>query len=581
MRTACTYSPGYGKTLPRGRHRDTRLGPSIRRRWAVLSMGLLALPCFAAPLRSPVPITAGEIIYRKGMFPTGEPLRGERPGVPGVEGPAAACANCHGRSGLGETHGPTVTPPIAGRYLYRARRPDPTVEAESPVLAMSDPGARARGQGGRGAYTDETLARAIREGVAPDGRAFDQLMPRFRIEDSDMPSLIAYLKQLSSRPSSGVGDATLEFATIVAPDADPVKRRGMLDVLENFFGKQNVLWRSDVRPQFSRRFTPGVHRWRLHVWELTGAPESWEAQLDERMKREPVFAVISGIGGRTWAPVHRFCERSAVPCLFPNVDLPGDAEPDFYDLYYSKGVLLEAQLIAKRMQPSPESGQAPLGWRRLLQVYRSGDIGESAAAELRGALASRAEETVDRVLDPRTDRNQVQAALSDSRPDDVVVLWLRPDDIRSLPPQPPPTAAVFVSGIMGGLEQAPLSAAWREVARLTYPFELPDRRGVEMDYPIGWMRFKHIALVDERTQTDTYLACVITAEALRMMREDLLRDHLLETLEMHLDTRLVNGYYPRLGLAPGQRFGSKGGYLARFAEPQGMRLVADGAWTVP
>src|SRR4029077_18358954 len=223
---------------------------SIRRRWAVLSMGLLALPCFAAPLGSPVPTTAGETIYRKGMFPTGEPLRGDRPGVPGVQGPAAACANCHGRSGLGETHGPTVTPPIAGRYLYRARRQDPTVEAESPVLAMSDPGAQARGQGGRGAYTDETLARAIREGVAPDGRAFDQLMPRFRIEDSDMASLIAYLRELSSRPSPGVGDATLEFATIVAPDADPIKRRGMLDVLENFFGKENVLWRSDVGPQF-------------------------------------------------------------------------------------------------------------------------------------------------------------------------------------------------------------------------------------------------------------------------------------------------------------------------------------------
>jgi hypothetical protein len=95
------------------------------------------------------------------------------------------------------------------------------------------------------------------------------------------------------------------------------------------------------------------------------------------------------------------------------------------------------------------------------------------------------------------------------------------------------------------------------------------------------MRFKHIALLDERTQTDTYLACVITAEALRMMREDLLRDHLVETLEMHLDARLVNGYYPRLGLGAGQRFASKGGYLARFAEPRGMRLVADGPWTVP
>jgi hypothetical protein len=43
----------------------------------------------------------------------------------------------------------------------------------------------------------------------------------------------------------------------------------------------------------------------------------------------------------------------------------------------------------------------------------------------------------------------------------------------------------------------------------------------------------------------------------------------------------VNGYYPRLGLAPGQRFASKGGYLVRFAQPSGPAVVADGAWLVP
>jgi hypothetical protein len=34
-----------------------------------------------------------------------------------------------------------------------------------------------------------------------------------------------------------------------------------------------------------------------------------------------------------------------------------------------------------------------------------------------------------------------------------------------------------------------------------------------------------------------------------------------------LDSRIVNGYYTRLRLAPGQRFASKSGYLVRFVEP--------------
>ena len=116
---------------------------------------------------------------------------------------------------------------------------------------------------------------------------------------------------------------------------------------------------------------------------------------------------------------------------------------------------------------------------------------------------------------------------------------------------------------------------------MTYPFDLPDQRRARLDYPLGWMRFKQIPVVDERTQTDTYLTCLVVAETISLMHEDLVRDRLVETLEMHLGTHLVNGYYPRLGLAPGQRFASKGSFLVRFADPEGARLVADGDWSVP
>jgi hypothetical protein len=55
----------------------------------------------------------------------------------------------------------------------------------------------------------------------------------------------------------------------------------------------------------------------------------------------------------------------------------------------------------------------------------------------------------------------------------------------------------------------------------------------------------------------------------------------VERIENMLSYRTITGYYPRLGLASGQRFASKGGYLVRFAEPEGTRLVADSDWMVP
>jgi hypothetical protein len=119
------------------------------------------------------------------------------------------------------------------------------------------------------------------------------------------------------------------------------------------------------------------------------------------------------------------------------------------------------------------------------------------------------------------------------------------------------------------------------VAHLAYPVDLPEQRRVRMNFPLGWFNVRHVAVVDERVQADTYLACVILSETLGHMLDSFVRDYLVERVEMLLGHRLVNGYYPRLALAPGQRFASKGGYLVHFASTQGPALVADTGWLVP
>jgi hypothetical protein len=286
--------------------------------------------------------------------------------------------------------------------------------------------------------------------------------------------------------------------------------------------------------------------------------------------------VISGLGGRNWAPVHRFCEHESLPCLFPNVDLPVVAERDFYTLYFSKGVLLESDLIAHQL-----TDDKSLKGGRVIQVFRADDIGEPAAISLREALGASGLQVVDRRVAKSGGARQVSSALQDVGPHDALVLWLRPADIAFLSEAPVRATNVLASGLMGGLGAAPVPQPWRSVLHLAYPFDLPERRIVRMDYPLGWFRVRNIPVVAERVQADTYLACSLVSETLNHSADSFMRDYLIERVEGMLEHRIVTGYYPRLTLAPNERFASKGGYIVHFAQPTGTQVTADTDWLVP
>jgi len=493
--------------------------------WLACAAGALgaALAC-AAPDR-PAPAasirSAGEAIYRRGVLPSGAPLVGQREAGATVEGMEAACVRCHRRSGLGAMEGRgSSVPPISGLYLFKPRSHDdndlPFVES---MRAERDP------------YTEATLARAT-------------------------PSRIAR-------------------ASVITPDADPVKRAAMLDVLTQYFSDKNAAYRNTAprlrsgRPVMFRV----TRRWQLHVWELSGAPDTWEAQLEAHLKQEPVFAVISGIGGRSWAPVHRFCERAELPCLMPNVELPDTAPDDVYTVYFSRGVLLEAELIAHDLDARDAKAS------RIVQVFRAGDVGEPAAEALAAAVRPSGVTVVNRRLPAKG--GKLGNALAGLAAGDARVLWLRPADLSQLAKLPAPAGPVYLSGLMGELEDAPLPPAWRPVTRMPYLFDLPDERRVRLDYQHGWFVARKIKVASLRTQSDTFLACGLLAETLSHMVDAFQRDYLIERLDDSVEHRILTGYYPRLSLGIGQSFGSKGGYIVHFAGPEGTKLARDSDWIVP
>jgi len=556
----------------------------IRRRlravWlVVISWGLAFLVALDAGAATAAD-SAGEAIYLRGVLDSGAPVQATRPATATrVKGEQAACVNCHQRSGMGTTEGNALyltVPPVTGAYLFHARG----ATSSEPVLPYLE-----WMHGNRDPYTDATLARAIREGVDSNGRALGHLMPRYALGDADMASLISYLRRLGSRPSPGVTDQVLHFATIITPGTDARRREAMIEVMEKYFEEKNKFpignsaqLRTSGKTEYAKSMFMSHRLWKLHVWDLSGPASTWKDQLAEKLAREPVLAVVSGLGNANWAPVQEFCDDQGLPCLFPNVDAPIDDERFYYSLFFSRGLPLEAALIAGAIADHLPGGEAP---KSVVQFFRDGDSGAAAAAALSRELEGHGI-AVSSVVLPAGQGGGVAEALRAADRSVPWVLWLRSPDLAALGNADAAPATVYVSGLMGGLENAALRDDWKPRVRMAYPFELPERRAVRLRYPENWFAIRKIAIIDEPMQVDTYLACGMLAETLSHMADNFSQALLVEMLQTAIEKRLFNtGYYPHLTLGRNQHFASKGGYMVRFADARGPRLIADGGWVVP
>jgi hypothetical protein len=201
-----------------------------------------------------------------------------------------------------------------------------------------------------------------------------------------------HLEELSSAAAPGVTDREIHFSTIVTPGVSSDRRSAMLDVLQGFFRDKNGGTRKETRRREvgSEQMYRAFRTWVLHVWELEGAPETWDTQLQAYYRQQPVFAVIGGIGGGSWQPVHAFCKAFEVPCVFPDVDYPDVTGTGYYPLYFSRGVTLEAEVLAKHLLETDPSGKTGT----VVQVYRDNALGRLPAQVLRGYLQGKSGKTI-------------------------------------------------------------------------------------------------------------------------------------------------------------------------------------------
>ena len=580
---------------------------------ALLLVILAGLPCFAGAAESggvagADPLAIGRRIYREGILPTGQALRGVGQAGVTLKGAEAACTTCHRRSGYGSSEGPIEVRAITGPALFGERvapiAPGAAGVGAPPATApaANSPGATISGQSAaeaarakaqalraartaqfagnrpRPAYDDASLARAIEEGIDVTGRPMDATMPRYALDVVALKSLTAYLKTLSVTASPGVTEDAVHFATVMQPGTDAAQRRAVVELLEKYFEDRNRGLRSEVRREHAGQVHLGrtYREWVLHVWDLKGTSDSWRAQLEVYNQQQPVFAMVSGLGKASWRPIHEFSERFEVPCLFPQVEVPVVDGPDFYTVYISQGMTLEAQALAKFLHDSAE--RAPV-----MQIYRRDEASATAAAAFRKAWAAGKIALEERELTASPDAAYWQQ-LAQEASGKTLILWLPPEDLaqaQALTATASPVKAVYLSSGLIGDATSGMTPDAAGRLRLIYPQDLPSVRAARLEVVKRWLQSNDIALTDERVQLNAYLAATVMGMMVSHSKDTYSREFLIERMEHRLGNSLELSVYPHLSLGPGQRFASKGSYIVRVdgEGAGGLSLLSD--WIVP
>jgi len=535
----------------------------------------------------------GRRLYRDGILPTGEPLSARLAGGVVATGATVACAGCHRPSGYGGVEGSAYVPPVTGPLLFSVNEPRRIDLFEKLFQEPLAPSfwRQLREQASRPAYDESSLAAALRDGTDPLGRPLDPLMPRYHLSDREVAHLAAYLRTLSAAPSPGVDDQTIRFATVVAEGADPARARAQREVIDAYvrFHNANVeRWRSKQgRLAWQDEQWVDTYRfWQVETWSLTGPRETWSEQLVRHQRERPAFALLAGLAPlappaiATWRPIHDFCEAEEMPCLFPETDLPPQ-EPSRYNLYWSRGLALEADALAHQLK----IGATPRERLRIVQVYRQATPGEAAAKAFREAWGG----AVESLSWGAGGVSRLAARLAGRPRPAVLVLWLGREDLAGFAAAADRVAAargdrvsrVYLSSTLAGEEPPSLLSAWQDRTFALRRFSLPGEESPHAYRVRAWMDARGVARTDERTQLDTYFTLAALDDALSRMVDHFSRDLLIEVLEREVESDLNPGVYPRLALGPGQRFASKGCYVVKLAPGQPGGVESKGKWVVP
>lgn len=466
---------------------------------AALAVGAL----FPLPAAGWADTARGRAIYERGQG--GDPITA-RVGAGGIAAPATGfpCMGCHGVDGLGGREGGVAPPDITWDRL-----------------------ARADGPGGRG-YDAAALVRAVRDGVAPDGRTLHPAMPRYTMAEADWTALVEHLKGLEAA-APGVSGSEIRVATLL-PASGPLVQAGR---------EVAVVLREAVRT-INRR--GGLHGRRLVLQTLTfdpALPGDALAVANRALRDEPPFCFLANLGLEADDPAVRALREGGVPDIAPLTAPLHRDEPWTVSLVPS--VAEQAGALVRFAAGALE------GKRRTLAVVVAGD--ERGQAVARAARAAARAHRITLVEVPAGAGWTAEAARLKAAGVPAILTFERPADVEAM--LAAARAAAWSPMLLGPAERLQGTLPDEALAAaggvfLAAPPALADpARALAFRRLVAWLGGTRDDL-----QRHAYGGALLLEEGVRRAGRRLSRDRLVEAI--HGIAALDTGVVPARSFRPAQ-----------------------------
>ncbi len=531
-----------------------RVGALAAGFWLVAGLALCRL---AEAAGEPPPLspeeTRGKRLFLVGESGTGGEisavLGGVGPGGPetAVPGTTLPCGSCHGRDGRGRPEGGIAPSNITWDSLSKPY-------GSGALLGRTHP-----------PYDEKSVKRAIGLGFDPSGNPLNPTMPRYRMSQTDIADLIAYLKRLGNEPVPGVSSDSIRLGALLGQGEAGTVTRALLDASVAEVNRRGGLYGRKLE---------------LITETLVGDAADRRRIAASFLERTPVLALVaptlSGAVGSDLA-LAELLEEKEVPAvgaisLFP----PADADLNRQAFYLLASPTDQARslvetLAKETVRPSfalvASDGTeiSPLADAVVAEAERRGYA--TTAVRRYAAIAGPTGPWVEVAARDLAAKN-VTAVIHLGPARDAAALLLALDRFGSRP-------RLLALGAFADRALLDLPTALAEGVRLAFPVRPLDPASSDAAEWRALAVAHKLTSRDLGTQATALAAIKLLVAALEKVGRELNRDRLIATLETF--ERYDTGVAPPLRFRPGKRMGARGAYLVKL-DVAAKGFVPEGDW---